>query len=283
MIKYRHRGRRFNVLCSLILLAWSGFAAGDDSVEGDKLAGFDCVIEPHSITEVSTREEGILEALQVGRGDRVTKGQLIGWLNRAVEEATVELAAARAVLAAEIEELEESLAFAERERQRVETLSQAKAISDTEQDRATSEAKRAALRLQQALERRRIAELELERSRRLLANRSLTSPVDGVVMERLMAPGESAENRPIVKIAQIDPLNVEVFVPVERFGAVAVGMEAEVMPRYPGASEERAVVTVVDQVIDAASDTFGVRLELPNPDYRIPAGVRCDIRFRTIP
>jgi hypothetical protein len=42
---------------------------------------------------------------------------------------------------------------------------------------------------------------------------------------------------------------------------------------------QTATVTVVDRVVDAASDTFGVRLLLPNPDYRIPGGVRCEIRF----
>jgi hypothetical protein len=38
-------------------------------------------------------------------------------------------------------------------------------------------------------------------------------------------------------------------------------------------------VTVVDRVVDAASGTFGVRLELPNPDYKLPGGLKCDIRF----
>jgi hypothetical protein len=41
----------------------------------------------------------------------------------------------------------------------------------------------------------------------------------------------------------------------------------------------KAVVTVVDQVFDAASGTIGVRLELPNPDYAIPAGLKCQVRF----
>jgi hypothetical protein len=36
----------------------------------------------------------------------------------------------------------------------------------------------------------------------------------------------------------------------------------------------------VDRVIDAASGTFGVRLELPNRERKIPAGVRCRVRFK---
>lgn len=248
-------------------------------VQADDLAGFDCLIEPQTVVEVSTREEGILQELLVSRGDMVKEGQPIARLNRDVEKATVDLSKARAELKAEIQELEETLAFARRESKRIDQLSSAKAISFTEKDKATTDATRAQLRLQQALERRTIAGLELERARRLLENRTVRSPVEGVVVERMMSPGESAENRPIVKIAKIDPLNVEIIVPVDYFGAIGVAMQAEVTPRYPSASVQTATVTVVDRVVDAASDTFGVRLLLPNPSFEIPGGVRCGIRF----
>lgn len=252
-------------------------AAGGAGAE--ELAGFDCLIEPQTVVEVSTREQGILEELLVGRGDMVKEGQPIAYLNRDVEKATVDLAEAKAGLEAEIQELRESLAFARRERDRIDQLSSAKAVSFTEKDKATTDATRAELRLQQAEEQRKMARLELKRAEQILENRTVRSPVDGVVVERMMSPGESAENRPIVKIAKIDPLNVEIIVPVDYFGSIQVGMQAEVTPRYPGANVQRATVTVVDRVVDAASDTFGVRLLLPNPDYEIPGGVRCGIRF----
>jgi hypothetical protein len=35
----------------------------------------------------------------------------------------------------------------------------------------------------------------------------------------------------------------------------------------------------VDRVLDAASGTFGVRLALPNPQQRLPAGIRCKVQF----
>lgn len=253
--------------------------ASASAADAGELVGFDCLIQPHTTVEVSTREDGILEELLVSRGDLVAQGQPIAHLDRAVEQATVDLAVARAESQAELKELRETLAFAVRERRRIETLSDAKAISFTEKDKATTEAVRAELRLQQALERQKISRLELERTRRILENRTVRSPVDGVVMERMMSPGESAENRPIFKIAKVDPLNVEIIVPVDYFGAIKVGMKAETTPRYPGASVQTATVTVVDSVFDAASDTFGVRLLLPNPNREIPGGVRCGIRF----
>jgi RND family efflux transporter MFP subunit len=257
--------------------------AGAAPALAEELAGFDCLIEPQTVVEVSTREEGILQELLVGRGDMVSEGQAIASLNRDVEQATVELAKARAEREAEIQELRETLAFAQRDKDRIDQLSSAKAISFTEQDKATTDARRAELRLQQALEEQTIARLELDRATRILENRTVRSPVDGVVVERMMSPGESAENRPIVKIAKIDPLNVEIIVPVDYYGSIRLGMQAEVMPRYPGASALTATVTVVDRVVDAASDTFGVRLLLPNPNHEVPGGVRCGIRFLEAP
>jgi hypothetical protein len=40
-----------------------------------------------------------------------------------------------------------------------------------------------------------------------------------------------------------------------------------------------AKVIIVDRVIDAASGTFGVRLEIPNPEYQLPAGPKCRMIF----
>jgi hypothetical protein len=40
-----------------------------------------------------------------------------------------------------------------------------------------------------------------------------------------------------------------------------------------------ARVTVVDHVFDAASGTIGIRLEIPNPEFSLPAGLKCQVRF----
>ena len=43
--------------------------------------------------------------------------------------------------------------------------------------------------------------------------------------------------------------------------------------------EYEAKVTIVDKVVDAASGTFGVRLEMPNPEHRITPGLKCKVIF----
>jgi hypothetical protein len=39
-------------------------------------------------------------------------------------------------------------------------------------------------------------------------------------------------------------------------------------------------VAIVDRVVDSASGTFGVRLDLANPKGDIPAGIKCRARFQ---
>jgi multidrug efflux pump subunit AcrA (membrane-fusion protein) len=127
----------------------------------------------------------------------------------------------------------------------------------------------------------RIAALELERATVALELRTTRSPFSGVVLERLQHPGEFADAKkgPILRIARLDPLRVEVFVPVSAVGRVRVGARAVVTPEPPFNAPQEATVTVVDHVADAASGTFGVRLEMPNPDNRLPAGLKCRVRF----
>ena len=83
---------------------------------------------------------------------------------------------------------------------------------------------------------------------------------------------------PILRMAEIDPLNVEVILPASLYGSVQQGDRAEISPETP---REKFVarVRVVDRVINAASGTFGVRLELANEKQLIPAGAKCRVKF----
>ena len=82
-----------------------------------------------------------------------------------------------------------------------------------------------------------------------------------------------------MRLAQIDPLRVEVIVPVSAFGTIQVGQRAVMRPESPMNGEYPATVTIVDGVADASSGTFRVRLGLPNEDYSLPSGLRCRVKF----
>src|SRR4029079_10460375 len=103
--------------------------------------------------------------------------------------------------------------------------------------------------------------------------------MSGEVVERYLSEGERVEEKPVMKVATIDPLRVEVIVPATYFNRIKQGMSATVKPDVAEAEARSAKVIVVDRVIDAASNSFRVRLELPNPNYQLPSGLRCKVDF----
>ncbi len=127
-----------------------------------------------------------------------------------------------------------------------------------------------------------LAVLELARAQARLDLRTVRSPIDGVVVERHMSPGElvsRTQNDVILELAQLDPLFVEVRVPQSMLASLRTGMKAIVRPEAPFERDIECEVTVVDPAVEAPSGSLRVRLALPNPDHSIPAGVRCRVRF----
>ena len=231
-------------LILIVLISATSTSAGEVYLEG--------LIEPKEMVEVSSQVPGILDEVPVKRGDRVIKGQILARLKSRFDQVSVDLAFAQ-------------LAFSKRRAARNEELFKKELLSAHEQDEMETEIE--------------IAELQLKQAQERLAMRTIRSPVDGVVVERKLSPGEYVGEGAILTVAQIDPLNVEVIVSVEKFGSILVGAKAIILPEAPVSGEYAATVVIVDQVIDAASGTFGVRLELPNPDYRLPSGLKCRVRF----
>lgn len=251
--------------------------AGVRPSEAADFSDVDCVIEPHVVADVSSAVPGVMNTLEVERGDLVEKGQVLATLEASVERATVALAKAKANMRHLIKAREARLEFTRRQLARNQELLKTKSVSPQVVDEAETDAVLSEMELEQALEEKRIAELELARAREQLALRTIRSPVDGVVVQIFITPGESVEDRPIMQVAQVDPLNVEVIAPAELFGTVKKGMTFEVRPEAAVGGRYEAEVTIVDQVIDAPSGTFGLRAELPNPKHSIPAGLRCKV------
>jgi multidrug efflux pump subunit AcrA (membrane-fusion protein) len=172
-----------------------------------------------------------------------------------------------------------SASLSKRRRDRLQKLYEEQTLSLDLREEVETEAELAQLELAQARADKRVAALQLDRAIAVLKRRTIRSPISGVVVDRMMSPGERVDEEPILKVAQIDPLRVEVILPSSMFGSVTVGMRAAVVPEFPGDKVHVASVAIVDRVIDAASGTFGVRLALPNPHHEIPGGLHCQVRF----
>lgn len=209
-----------------------------------------CMLEPSQKIEVSSPISSVIDEIPVKRGQKIKKGQLLFKLRSGVESAGVDLA-------------QEKSNFATRNAKRNEDLFNDDLLSSHERDEIETEVL--------------IAALELRVKKEELAMRTVYSTVNGVVIERHNNVGEYVGTKPVVEVAVLDPLYVEVLMPLEKFRSFVKGDVLSVSLPEPVKSQHSATVTIIDPIIDSASGTFRMRLELPNKDYSIPAGISCQI------
>jgi RND family efflux transporter MFP subunit len=238
-----------------------------------------CLIHPQTTVVVGSPATGVLETVKVSSGDLVKAGDVVAMLESSLEQAEVAVAQGKADMESAVQKSELQAAFSHRKVTRAKDLNRTSAIAQHELDEAETEERVAEVSHREALEHKRQAELELKRAETALALRTVKSPITGVVVERYFSPGELVKLAPILKVAQLDPLRVEAFAPASWLGKVKSGMRGEVRVESPGLGPFHAKVTVINPVVESAAGTFVVRLELPNPQHRIPAGVACTVKI----
>lgn len=258
-------------MCVLLSVANASESVPDDAM--------DCLIEPWVLSDVGSQVQGVISRLLVDRGERVKRGQPLVQLKSGVEDLEVALARARADSDSELKAREAELKLAELELSRLEDLYRQNMLPAQQRDESTARVEIASAALTQALESQKIHRLELTRAQHHAAMRILTSPLDGVVLEQLAFAGEFVYDNPVMKIVALDPLRVEVRLPARMFGTIAAGDKAHVYPETGSDGTLLSAVDVVDATLDSRSGTFGVRLKVANPDFKIPAGQRCRIMF----
>mgnify|MGYP002783584210 CR=1 FL=1 len=242
---------------------------------------YDCLIEARQTVEIRSPVEGLIEQVLVKRGDTVRRGQLLVTLESGAEKAAAELARSKATMEGSLKAAESRLDFARKKEERTVELFKQNFVSAGALDEARTQRELAESELREARENRKLNELELRRAEEVVKLRTIRSPFDGIVVEKYQSPGEFATTNvknPILKIAEVNPLHVEVVIPASQFGKIRKGIIASVRPEAPN-GVFKAVVTTVDSIMDAASGTFGVRLELANPGFLIPAGAKCKVNF----
>jgi RND family efflux transporter MFP subunit len=262
----------------------AGVAAGLPSAVS--AAAFDCLIEPSQVVELRTAVDGLIATVNVRRADPVRRGQVLVELQSRSERVAVDSARFRAQMEGQIVTAQNRIEYAKKKLARAEELQRENMVTAQARDEADAELRLAQSELKSAVENRDLARIEHQRAIEQLALRTLTSPFDGIVVDRLLNPGDLAESgsgrKPVLKVAQIDPLRVDVVLPASLFGKVRPGVRTVIAPQG-SSSRYVANVQMVDRVVDAASATFVARIELPNKEGTVPIGVRCTAEFDSLP
>jgi RND family efflux transporter MFP subunit len=263
----------------LCTAAVAGALLSSVGVAGAAERAAQCLIEPAMRVALRSAVSAQIFAVQVDRGSPVKKGQVLVLLDSTVERATLASARYRSVMEGQLRSAEAKVAHTEARLKRRQELHDERYVSAQDRDDAATELRVAQADLLEARDNRALSKLDGQRLDAEIGRRQLLSPIDGVVTERLQNPGELAQSGDaavaILKLAQIDPARIEIILPAARFGRIKVGDVVSIKPEAPFTGSYKATVKIVDTVIDAASGTFGVRLEVPNPKHELPVGVKC--------
>ena len=241
-------------------------------------ASYDCLIEPSQSLEIGSPVTGVVDKVWVKRGDRVKKGQIVFTLESNAEAAAADLAKFKSQAIGAIKSAQNKVAFGQTKYERRKEMAAENLVSKQERDDAEAEWRLAEAELVAAKESKDQAALEYKQQSSLLALRTVRSTIDGVVVDQMLYPGETAEagsKKPVLKLAQLDPLKVRVMLPMSVFGKVKAGSVAEVSTEYSPSERLKDTVRHTDKVLDAASGTHIIFLDLPNKTLEIPAGTKC--------
>ncbi|MEL7086910.1 MAG: efflux RND transporter periplasmic adaptor subunit [Planctomycetota bacterium] len=114
---------------------------------------------------------------------------------------------------------------------------------------------------------------EVEAAR--LARFTLRAPFDGRIMKFEAVGGATlAAGDPVAVFADLTRLKVEVYLPVERYGAMKVGTTYRLQAESPVNEQLDAELAWIDPMIDSASQTFRCVFQIDNADMRFPSGFR---------
>jgi RND family efflux transporter MFP subunit len=211
-----------------------------------------CVVLPSQQINLSSAVPGIVRAVLVERGERVRKGEPLLQLIADTENAQADLAKTKAGLA-------------KRKLERNKDVIRKHLLSDMERDQLETDAA--------------VAQQEYEVARRIARQKTTVSPINGIVVSRKVEPGQYVGTDPVFELANLDPLYVELVFRVAAYGKIKPGMAASIALGPPVGKSRNGKVVIVDKVIDARSQTFRVRVRLPNPGLKIPSGIGCKANF----
>ena len=237
----------------------------------------------HQTALLATIEQSRIAEIHVAEGGTAEQDDRLITLDDAVQRAQVEIAKARAESMLAINRTKARNEWADKELAHVSEL-HAKGIASPKELRdAQMEADVA--RLDHAIARfeHEQAVREYERQQEMLARLHIRAPFSGYVTEVLKQVGEAVdEGETILRLVQLDPLDVWIDCPLRFAGAIRTGVSLTVQPldgRWP---VRTGTVFLANRVVDPGSQTFKVKLTVDNRDAGWMAGMKVAVDFATV-
>lgn len=262
------------VVCIVLFVLTVSVACWAD----DTALPLDGITKPVSDVELSFVQPGKIETILVSEGDVVEPGQTLVTLNDEIEQIQKKILKGRSENRVPMDLAQVELA---QSRKNLENVQRAHAKGAT----SVWEVDHAALAVDTALLNLKVREFEhsqdllkLESLLGQIERLSITSPVKGIVEDIMIEQGETVQAMvPVVRLVDINPLKIELPVPVEQ--AVELETDQVAAVTFLDATELEAKVINIASIADAAATTLTVTLLLDNSMQR-PAGERVRVLFK---
>ena len=226
-------------------------------------------IFPKQESMISPKVSGRIEKLYVDEGDQVKKGQPLVML----EQERIRIGVKESE--ASLKETEAQLKNLQATLQRNQKLFEEGVIGSQLFDDTATERDLAEARVQRA-------EAVLERMQQDLKDSIITAPFDGFIVGKMMNEGEMATTMPpsnIFHLVDTSRIKIECGITEGKRKSIKVGEEVLIeVDAYPD-EVFTGKITTVNPKIDADSRTFKIKIELPNPVFRLETGMFTRIKI----
>ncbi len=234
------------------------------------------VLEPWKTSNVACAESGLLETVFVKPGDRVKSGEVLAHLDMALADVQLAIAQAQSESQGKMEQVQAEAELAEKKVRSIQQAREKKHSTQSELDRAIAELKIVEGRLQAEKDESQVLSLQAERMEKLLEQRKVTTPIDGIVVKLLKSPGEfvSPNSPEVVRVVDISKLRASFFLQLHEIASIKVGSKIKV--DVAGGGHKAAVVEHMAPFPDGGSGLIEVQVLLDNPEMKI-FGSRCTL------
>ncbi len=238
-----------------VIVAGQGQSAGEFVATG--------TLEPVNTAQVAATQGGVIRAMLVEVGDRVRQGQVLARIDDTDYRLGVNQAEAAYQSAL--------IAFqtTERDYQRLSSLVEAGAISNSEYDRATMGYKSARYGLDQA-------KAMLDMARKRLAETSVRAPFSGQIVNRLASVGNRVDpmtNPLIFVMVDNSRLRATLKLPENRAALVKPGDAVKIVLPTDGRTFETKIDVITDSVDPMTHTRTAVTWIRNTADNPVPGGV----------
>jgi RND family efflux transporter MFP subunit len=213
---------------------------------------------------VATPQAGVIETLLVAEGDQVEAGQVLARL------ASPDLVDAQSAYLEAVTSLE----LAETDLARDRQLQREGVIAERRLLETAAKHTQLATMVDQRRQLLALAGMsdtdieQLTRTRRLSSSLPVRTPIGGVVLEQMVATGESvAAAEPLYRVAELDPLWIEVHVPVERVAGLVPGNQV-LLPELGSAGR----IATIGRMVHGQDQGVLVRAEVHEGVERLRPG-----------